>query len=113
MRICRFVSAVPATTGSIGRPARAYSPARLSDSAQKWGGVHKKMIRNRMSGSTPMRPVAATQPITGGKPAAAGNGQRGGAGHPCDFRGAVPHFGQGGAAGARRNAEKGDEADEW
>src|SRR5260370_37442362 len=63
--IC-LVAAAPATTGSIGMPARAYSSARSSDSAQKWGGVHRRMIRNSSSGSRPTVPVAAIQPITGG-----------------------------------------------
>ena len=71
MRICRVVVAFPATTGSMGTPARAYSSARLSDSAQKWGGVHRKTIRNKMSGSSPISPVAAAQPITGGRAPAA------------------------------------------
>src|ERR1700738_4095975 len=64
--IWRFVSALPATTGNIGTPARAYSPTKLSDSAQKCGGVQRKMMRKRTSGSSPTWPVAATQPITGG-----------------------------------------------
>jgi hypothetical protein len=38
---------------------------------KKCGGVHKKMITNRMSGSIPMAPVAAVQPITGGRAPAA------------------------------------------
>src|SRR5580704_11448453 len=55
----------------MGTPARAYSSLRLSASAQKWGGVHRKMIRNRTSGSSPISPVAAAQPITGGSAPAA------------------------------------------
>ena len=64
--ICRVVAVAPATTGSIGTPARAYSSLRLSDRAQKCGGVQRKMMRNRLSGSSPISPVAAAQPITGG-----------------------------------------------
>src|SRR5258708_38735191 len=70
-KICRRVSARPATTGSIGIPARAYSSARHSDSAQKWGGVQKNMIRNNSTDSRPIVPVAAAQPIIGGDAPAA------------------------------------------
>ena len=52
-------------------PARAYSPARLRDNAQKCGGVHSRIIRNSSSGSSPTVPVAATQPMTGGNAPAA------------------------------------------
>ena len=43
----RCVSASPRTTGSIGTPTRAYSSFMSRLSAQKWGGVQKKMIANR------------------------------------------------------------------
>src|SRR5256885_9510466 len=34
--------------------------------SQKWGGVHRKMMRNRISASGPTWPVIAAQPSTGG-----------------------------------------------
>jgi hypothetical protein len=71
MRICSVVAARPATTGSMGTPARLYSSVRLSDSAQKCGGVHRNTIRNRMIGSRPMFPVEEAQPTTGGSAPAA------------------------------------------
>ena len=40
-------------------------------SAQKCDGVHKKMIKNKIKGSTVKEPVAIVQPITGGKAPAA------------------------------------------
>ena len=71
MRICRRVSRRPATTGSIGTPARAYSPARTSESAQKCGGVQTKMMANRIHGRSAVSPPTAAQPITGGRAPAA------------------------------------------
>ena len=52
-------------------PARAYSSRRVIASAQKCGGVHTKMMRNRSSafGSTLL--VTAAQPSTGGAAPAA------------------------------------------
>jgi hypothetical protein len=58
-------------SGSMGTRAWAYSSMRLSDSAQKWGGVHRKTIKNKMNGSRPISPVAAAQPIIGGSAPAA------------------------------------------
>src|SRR6516225_6647806 len=55
----------------MGILARAYSSARVSDSAQKCGGVHRKMIRNKMNGSSAIPPVEAAQPTTGGSAPAA------------------------------------------
>ena len=44
---------------------------RLSARAQKWGGVQRKIMRNSASGSSPISPVAAAHPITGGSAPAA------------------------------------------
>jgi hypothetical protein len=42
-----------------------------SDSAQKCGGVQKKTIANRYSGTPPSPPVTAAQPTRGGTAPAA------------------------------------------
>jgi hypothetical protein len=65
------VSAAPCVTGSMGTPARAYSFDVQSDSAQKCGGVQRKMRPNRSQASVAHVPVAAAQPITGGNAPAA------------------------------------------
>ena len=65
------VAASPATTGSMGTPARAYSSLRSKASAQKWGGVQKNTMRKRSRLSKPIEPVAAAQAITGGNAPAA------------------------------------------
>jgi hypothetical protein len=67
-RIYRVVAPFPATTRQHGDAGRAYSSLRLSDGAKKWelGGVQRKIMRNRISGSSPIFPAAAAQPITHG-----------------------------------------------
>jgi len=35
--------------------------------ARKWGNCQRKTIRNRAHASMPSRPVAAAQPMTGGR----------------------------------------------
>ncbi|MNH39926.1 hypothetical protein D3C79_1011630 [compost metagenome] len=57
---------MPCVTGSMGRPAWRYSSTRYRASAQKCGGVQRKMMRNRISASGPTWPVIAAQPSTGG-----------------------------------------------
>src|SRR3989344_8506757 len=80
----------PWVTGSMGMPTLAYSFSRYSASAQKCGGVHRKMIRNSSSASELTSPVIAVQPSTGGggpggaapeeRSGPAGRGDKGGAG---------------------------------
>jgi hypothetical protein len=64
-RIWRCVSLSPETTGSMGTPAAAYSSLRHSARAQKWGGVHRKMISDITQAATLMVPVTAAQAIRG------------------------------------------------
>src|SRR6218665_2050916 len=63
---CRRVNALPCVTGSIGRPDWRDSSPRDRASAQKCGGVHKKVIRNRISRSGATGVVIAAQPSAGG-----------------------------------------------
>src|SRR5947207_1066350 len=56
--IWRRVSSSPRTTGSIGTPTLRYSSFISSDSAQKWGGVQKKTMKNRITA------VPLTDPVT-------------------------------------------------
>src|SRR5260370_311891 len=95
MRICRLVSALPATTGSIAMPARAYSHREHEDK----DGPHGKQEPKRGGG--------------GARYPAAGDRTEGGAGTHGVVAGVVPDVDQAGGAGPRRNAEKCDEADEW
>ena len=53
-------------TGSIGILANKYSSFLKIASAQKCGGVHKKIIPNKIKGSMDKWPVAHIYPIIGG-----------------------------------------------
>ena len=56
-KICFFVLLIPATIGIIGIFAKKYSSFFKIAKAQKWGGVHKKIIPNNMNGSSDKFPV--------------------------------------------------------
>ena len=71
MRICFRVSASPAATGSIGTPASAYSSRYLSESAQKCGGVQRKITANSSTAVHETSPVTAAQATSGGTAPAA------------------------------------------
>ena len=61
----------PQTTGIMGTLAFEYSVSLYKANAQKCGGVHIKIMRNRKNGKIEISPEAHAQPIIGGKAPAA------------------------------------------
>src|SRR5437763_9586861 len=56
----------PATAGSIGTPAAWYSSLASVASAQKCGGVHRKITAASAMAVVEIVPVTAAQPTSGG-----------------------------------------------
>ena len=61
-----FVLVTPFAIGIIGTPSFLYSSILSIASGQKCGGVHKKIIKTRISGIREISLLTAVQPISGG-----------------------------------------------
>src|SRR5256885_1175185 len=61
MRVAVFL--IDMTAGSMGTSAAAQASRDLTASAQKWGGVHTKMMANSTSGARPAGSARAAREV--------------------------------------------------